>query len=223
MSRQPNQSNRYAAERISIMRLTRLAKLSLNISLAFTVVVGSQVAKAERADRAKPMNIEASRADVDDTTLTRVLTGNVIITKGTILIRADKVTIKEDGQGNSLVTATGKSASFRQKREGLDQYIDASAETVEYDSKNDTVKLKNRAQLKRLEREKVADEVYGSQINYDGKTETYSVESGPTGQSSQNPSGRVRIVLQPKPEAIPKSPGTTDGKSPDAKPSEPRK
>jgi lipopolysaccharide export system protein LptA len=153
---------------------------------------------AEKADRNKQMVIDAGKAEFDETTQTRVLTGSVVITKGTLSIRADKVTIKEDAQGFAFVVATGKLANFRQKREGLDQYMDGAAERIDYDGKAETVKLIQRAQLKRLEKEKVADEVYGAQINYDSKTEFYSVESGAGGQTSQNPSGRVRIVLQPK-------------------------
>ncbi len=158
----------------------------------------SNPALAEKADRNKPLVIDAGKGEFDESTQTRLLTGNVVITKGTLMIRADRVTIKEDAQGFAYVVATGKLASFRQKREGLDQFMDGAAERIDYDGKAELVKLVQRAQLRRLEKEKIADEVYGAQINYDAKTEFYTVESGPTGQSAQNPTGRVRIVLQPK-------------------------
>jgi lipopolysaccharide export system protein LptA len=187
------------------------ALCAIAISLA-ALTAGPAI--AEKADRNKQMVIDAGKADFDETTKTRVLTGNVVITKGTLMIRAEKVTIKEDAQGFAYVVANGKLANFRQKREGLDQYMDGAAEQIDYDAKAETVKLIQRAQLKRLEKEKVADEVYGAQINYDAKTEFYSVESGPTGQTSQNPTGRVRIVLQPK---------NTDANPGPAKPAEAKK
>jgi lipopolysaccharide export system protein LptA len=171
-------------------------------------------AMAEKADRNKPMVIDAGKGEIDEVTKTRVFTGNVVITKGTLTIRADKITVKEDAQGFAYVVATGKLANFRQKREGLDQHMDGAAEQIDYDAKAETVKLIQRAQLKRLEKEKIADEVYGAQINYDAKTEFYSVESGPAGQTAQNPSGRVRIVLQPK---------ITDAAPESAKPAEAKK
>ena len=44
-------------------------------------------AHAELADKDKPMNIEADSLRYDDTTQTSVFTGNVLITKGTIIMR----------------------------------------------------------------------------------------------------------------------------------------
>jgi lipopolysaccharide export system protein LptA len=193
---------------------TFFSKLALcTVAISATMFSGTS-ALAEKADRNKQMVIDAGKAEFDESTQTRVLTGNVVITKGTLMIRADKVTVKEDAQGFAFVVATGKLANFRQKREGLDQYMDGAAERIDYDAKAETVKLVQRAQLKRLEKEKVADEVYGAQINYDAKTEFYSVESGPTGQTPQNPTGRVRIVLQPK---------NTDAAPEPAKPAEAKK
>ncbi len=190
------------------------SKLALCAFAICTALLSATTALAEKADRNKQMVIDAGKAEFDETTKTRVLTGNVVITKGTLMIRAEKVTIKEDAQGFAYVVANGKLANFRQKREGLDQYMDGAAEQIDYDAKAETVKLIQRAQLKRLEKEKVADEVYGAQINYDAKTEFYSVESGPTGQTAQNPTGRVRIVLQPK---------NTDATPEPAKPAEAKK
>lgn len=175
----------------------------LGQAVALTMMIlalGVAPASAEKADRTKPMVVESDRAEFDEATQTRVLTGKVVITKGTLVIRADKIVIKQDPQGFASLSATGKLASFRQKREGLDQHVEGFAERVDYDEKSETLKLIQRAQLRRLEKEVVADEVLGSQINYDAKTENYTVESGTGAQSSQNPSGRVRIVIQPKAE-----------------------
>jgi lipopolysaccharide export system protein LptA len=167
-------------------------------ALVIILAAGANTAYAEKADRTKPMVVESDRAEFDEATQTRVLVGKVVITKGTLVIRADKIVIKQDPQGFATLNATGKLASFRQKREGLEQHVEGFAERVDYDEKSETLKLIQRAQLRRLEKELVADEVLGSQINYDAKTENYTVESGSGAQSSQNPSGRVRIVIQPK-------------------------
>lgn len=186
-------------EFLTICKRSKRLRQALAAS-AIVCVFGAQPVWAEKADRTKPMVVESDRAEFDEATQTRVLIGKVVITKGTLVIRADKIVIKQDPQGFASLNATGKLASFRQKREGLEQHVEGYAERVDYDERSENLKLIQRAQLRRLEKEVVADEVLGSQINYDAKTENYTVESGAGAQSSQNPSGRVRIVIQPKPE-----------------------
>ena len=155
-------------------------------------------AAAEKADRNKPMQIQADRLEVDDIKKISVYSGNVILTKGTILIRADKLTVTEDAQGFQMGLANGKPASFRQKRDGVDQFVEGYGERVDYDGKNETVKFSQKAQLRRLEKEKVTDEADGAVIIWDSRTEFFTVESGITGQTVQNPNGRVKVTIQPK-------------------------
>jgi lipopolysaccharide export system protein LptA len=84
-------------------------------------------AAAEKADRDKPMNIEADALRYDDAKKISVFTGRVVLTKGSIQIRGERVEVRQDAQGfqYGVVTAEpGKRAFFRQKREGLDQYIE---------------------------------------------------------------------------------------------------
>ena len=158
-------------------------------------------ALAEKADRNKPMQIQADRLEVDDIKKISIYSGNVILTKGTILLRAEKLTVSEDAQGFQMGVANGKPgqlASFRQKREGVDQFVEGYGERVDYDGKNETVKFSQRAQLRRLEKEKVTDEADGAVINWDSRSEFFTVQSGITGQSPQNPNGRVKVTIQPK-------------------------
>ncbi len=204
---------------LSSTQVTGLKGISV-ILLACLPTIWPLMAHAERADRTKPMVIEAGKQEVLLAENTTILTGGVVITKGTMQIRADRVELKKDAQDHVFATATGKLTTFRQKREGLDEYMDGAAERIEYDGKAETVKLIRRAQLKRLEKERVVDEIYGAQINYDAKTESYSAESGAAGQSAVNPTGRVRIVLQPRERGDPKS---ADPRSTDPRNSEPKK
>ena len=156
-------------------------------------------AGAEQADRTKPINIEADSMTYDDLKQVNTFTGGVTLTKGTILIRADKLVLRQDPQGYQYATAYGNPASFRQKREGVDQFIAGSAQQLDYDGKTETVKLQEKANLKRLERERVTDEVHGNLIVYDSLSEFFNVQSGgPASATPENPSGRVRVVIQPK-------------------------
>ena len=55
--------------------------------VAVLLATAGVAAQAEKADRNQPMNIEADALRHDDLKQTSVFTGNVVLTKGTILIR----------------------------------------------------------------------------------------------------------------------------------------
>lgn len=150
-------------------------------------------AHAERADRTKPVNLEADRVTVEEAKQTATFEGNVILTQGTLTIRGDRMIVQQDGDGFKQGAAYGKLASFRQKREGIDEYIEGYAERIEYDGKADKLQMFNRAYLK-----KSNDEVRGSYISYDATTEFFRVVGGGKQAATPgNPEGRVRAVIQP--------------------------
>lgn len=157
---------------------------------------------AEKADREKPINLEADRVTVDDAKQVANFEGNVVLTQGTLTIRGNRMEVRQDPDGFRQGTTWGNLAYFRQKRDGYDEYIEGWAERIEYDSKADKVQLFTRAMLKRG-----ADEVRGNYISYDATTEFFQVIGGGTkAASAGNPQGRVRAVMQPKPKAAPPQP-----------------
>ena len=173
--------------------------------LAFALAAAAPV-HAERADRDKPINIESDAMQYDDLKQVNVFTGNVTLTKGTIVIRADRLVLKQDPEGYQYGTADGKPASFRQKREGVDQFIVGVGQQLTYDGRTETVKFEQKASLKRLERERITDEVHGKIITYDSRTEFFNVEGGGAASATpENPTGRVRVVIQPKNSATPEA------------------
>lgn len=152
---------------------------------------------AEKADRDKPMNIEADQLRHDDARQVSVFTGKVVLSKGTLLIRGARVEVRQDAQGyqQSTVTAEpGQRAFFRQKREGVDEYIEGESELIEYDGRTDRVRFVRSAELRRLRGTTLADQLTGSLIVYDGSTDAFSVDGAP----AQGGSGRVRAVLTPR-------------------------
>ena len=153
---------------------------------------------AERADRDQPIHLEADRATVEDvdhdnTSRVSVFTGNVILTQGTMVIRADKVIMKEDDNGFRYATALGDLVSFRQKRDGLDEYIEGWSRRVEFDNKTDQLELFRQARLKRGQ-----DEVKGDYISYNMTSEFFQVKGSNERGVESGPDSRVRIVIQPK-------------------------
>jgi lipopolysaccharide export system protein LptA len=171
--------------------------LSLVLSLA------ALPALAERADRDKPMNVEADALRYDDQTQTSIFTGRVVATKGTIVVRGARIEVRQDADGyqQAVVTAEpGRRAYWRQKREGVDEFIEGEADTIEYDGRADRVKFIGRAEMRRYRGEVLADETSGNLITYDNTTEVFTVDGGAAakGAAPANPGGRVRAVLAPR-------------------------
>jgi len=157
------------------------------------IALCSLPAQAERADRDKPVNIEADRVTIDDAKKISTFEGNVVLTQGTLVLRADRMIVREDPQGFNQGTAYGNLAKFRQKRDGVDEYIEGEAERIEYDGRAERLQLFERAQMKRG-----ADEVRGSYISYDQPTEFFRVTGAAGNTAGGASSGRVRAVIQPK-------------------------
>ena len=158
-------------------------------------------AAAERADRDKPMNAEADSLRYDDLKQTSVFTGNVVITKGTTIIRGAQVDVSQDPEGYQLAVATaapGKLAYYRKKRDGVDEYIEGEGERIEYDSRADLVKFIRRAVVRRFKGATLSDETTGALIVYDNNTDVFTVDAGAKNASAANPGGRVRAMLSPR-------------------------
>lgn len=155
-------------------------------------------ALAERADRDQPVNIEANRITVDEARKVQVFEGNVQLSQGTMVLRAEKMVVSQDANGYQKGIAygtDGRPATFRQKREGKNEYIEGEAERIEHDSKAEKAELFNKARIK-----SGLDEVRGQYISYDARSENYVVSgTSPDASAAQAATqGRVRAVIQPK-------------------------
>lgn len=180
-------------------------KEAYRLLLACLLLCCAPASFAERADRDKPIHLEADQVLIDDVKQISTFTGNVQMIQGTMLLRGDKLVVVQDKDGFRHGTVYGRTASFRQKRDGLDEYVEGYGERIEYDVNTETVDFYVQARVKRN-----LDEVRGEHITYNSKTETFQVNG--IGQNSEpRPRQRVRAVLQPKPKpdtATPPSPGS---------------
>lgn len=155
-------------------------------------------AVADKADRQQPLNFSADSARVDDSQKLNVLTGRVEITKGTMVFRAARVEVRQNPDGSQTAQAWGAPggrAYFRQKREGLNEYIEGEGDRIEYNGRADTVRFSGHAVMRRLRGATLADEVAGQTVLYDNKTEVFQVVGG--AESGTSP-GRVRGVIAPR-------------------------
>ena len=159
--------------------------------VAGCLVLAALPALAEKADRDKPVNLEADTVVMDDVKQISTYQGNVVLTQGTLEIHGDKMIVKQGAGGFEQGTIYGKPASFKQKRDGLNEYIEGFAERIEYDAKADKAQLFTKARMKRNQ-----DDVRGNYISYDARTEFFQVIGG--AKEAGTPAGRVHAVIQPK-------------------------
>ena len=164
-----------------------------HVLLALCVVMlWATGAQAAREDRQAPVDIEADRVSIDDRNKVHVFEGHVKLTQGSLMIQSDKLVVIQNASGFQAGTATGGRnglASFRQRREGSEQYVEGEAERIEYDAASERTRLYNRARVS-----SGGDVVQGQFIEYDAISERYRV----LGTPSQD--GRVRATIQPKSE-----------------------
>ncbi|MDH4235126.1 MAG: lipopolysaccharide transport periplasmic protein LptA [Gallionella sp.] len=167
--------------------------LAASLLLPACLLIWAPTSFAERADNDLPINMEADHVLIDDAQQISTFSGSVRLSQGTLLIRGDKIVVKQDKNGFKHATAYGRTADFRQKREGLEGYVEGYAERIEYDTQAETLNLYKQARLKRDQ-----DEVRGEHITYNATTEIFQV-NGSSSSSGDTPQ-RVRAVLQPKPK-----------------------
>jgi lipopolysaccharide export system protein LptA len=125
-----------------------------------------------------------------------VFEGNVVLTKGTMSLRAERLVVRQDAEGFQLATATGRPVRFRQRqdpkpgeKEGI--WIDGEALRIELDDRNQKLELFEKARVNRG-----CDEVAGDYIFVDQRSEFYQVSSGKGAEK-----GRVKAIIQSKPPA----------------------
>jgi len=159
----------------------------------FACLILSNNAFAESADRDKPIDLEADTLKVDDAKQISTYSGNVILTQGTLVIRAEKLIVREDSSGFQQSTSLGNPTTFKQKREGKNEYMEGSAQRIEYDGRMDKIQLYTKAWVKRGE-----DIIHGDYISYDANSEYAEVLGGTKSTNGETSSGRVRAVIQPK-------------------------
>jgi lipopolysaccharide export system protein LptA len=178
----------------------RLPRLSALLALA-ALTATSLPAGAEKADRFKPLNTESDLPGrIDLLNQVVVLNGNVVVTQGTMIIRASRIEVRETPDGYHTAVATGspgRHATFRQKRDEPNEWIEGDAERLEYDGKSDVVRFVNDASLRRLVGATKAEEINGNLITYNSATEVMEVAGGAPATAA-NPGGRVRAVLTPR-------------------------
>ena len=170
---------------------------TLSLTAAALLTALAMPAYAEKADREKPINLEADRVSMDDISKVQIFEGHVVFIQGTMQLRTNKLVVTQDADGFQKGVATSGArglAYFRQKRDGKEEYIEGEAERIEHDAREDKTEFFTRAWVK-----SGLDEVKGHYISYDALTEKYLVTNGNETKTAVGaPQARVRAIIQPK-------------------------
>ncbi|MBM5570053.1 MULTISPECIES: lipopolysaccharide transport periplasmic protein LptA [Deefgea] len=158
--------------------------MSRYLVLPLLALILSSPSFAEKADREKPMNIVADHCLAEQKTQQTVCTGNVIVTQGTMVMRADKVVMRQDADGKQFAKGEGRPVRFKQKLDS-GEMLDAESLSFDYDEVKGEMVLIDKAWVK-----KGQDVVMGDTINYNLNTEFYQAQS--------KPGNRVNITINPK-------------------------
>ncbi|MGQ0654939.1 MAG: lipopolysaccharide transport periplasmic protein LptA [Betaproteobacteria bacterium] len=167
--------------------------------LAAAALVLPLLCAAESADRTKPTQIEANRMSADDARKMNIFEGNVVLSRGTTTVRADRIVVRQDAEGFQMATATGSPVRFKQRQdpkppatEGV--WLEGEARRIEIDDRNGRVEMFDDARVKRG-----GDEVAGQYIFVDQRSDFFSVRADRDATKADG-EGRVRAILQPKPQ-----------------------
>jgi lipopolysaccharide export system protein LptA len=187
----------------NIRALTSFASFSLALLMAIVPVA----ALAEKADRDKPMHIEADNLVHDELTQVSIFTGRAVLTKGTMIMRGARIEIREDADGYQFGVAfpePNKRAFFRQKREGVDEFIEGEGLRIEYDGKADRVKLIDQAEVRRYRGVVLGDQMTGKLIIYENLKDVFSIDGQRTEEGGKASTGRVKAILAPRNKTLDK-------------------
>lgn len=170
------------------------------ISMAHAQGVAGKIGNAQQATE-----IEADQLAYDDVKQVGTFTGNVVLTRGSLTLRAHKMVVSQDEDGHQFVKlygGSGKPATFRERRGNTPNlWVEGQArDRIEYDSKSEVVQLFGNGRVTLLDGTRVTDQVEGDFISYDSRAEFYTVKNTGKKESRSN-EGRIRVTIQPRNES----------------------
>jgi len=165
---------------------------TINLLVITTLALFSSLCFSEQADHEQPVKLQADQVLIDDRKKTSTFTGSVQLNQGTLRILGEKVIVAQNKQGFKRITISGAGASFRQKREGTNEYIEGFGERIEYNTNTEQLDLYTHARIKRNQ-----DEIRGEHITYSVKTGIFQANDNSHKTDNSAPK-RVQVVLYPK-------------------------
>jgi lipopolysaccharide transport periplasmic protein lptA len=160
--------------------------ISSKIVLASTLVLMSFSALALKEDTNQPISIVSDNQSLDMNNRVVTFTDNVMITQGSIIVKASKVVItrpEENSKQKDKVEAFGNPVTFHQIMDD-GKPVDGKANKVVYDLGTEFLTLSGDAELKQLD-----SKINGSVITYDVAKQQL--------KANANSGARVKTLLIP--------------------------
>ena len=176
-----------------------IKSLLLGVSLA--LLGPAPTALGLQTDAKQAINIEADQMTLDEAGGIATYLGNVRFAQGSIVIRADRLTLRRhDGRiASMLMTGKTRAATFEQLTES-GQLARGQAMRIEYDAQQSRLVLTGTAELAQGD-----NHIRSSRIDYNTQTNNLTAGHADAGNSaapgSNNPqtaSERVRIIITPQ-------------------------
>ena len=133
------------------------------------------------SDRRQPLVVIADRSEYSEKLQRQTLTGNVVVTQGSLRIRADKIVIHLNQGALDRVEASGQPADFEQL-DDREQRITGQGGRVQYSAVTGQMAITGKAVLTNPRQS-----LSGERIDYN--IDTQAVEA-------QGDDGQVKIVIQ---------------------------
>jgi lipopolysaccharide export system protein LptA len=170
----------------------------ISMVLAAQTLVFAACAHALEADKQQPTTIDANQMTYNEKSNVNVFTGNVLLTRGSLVIRGDKLTLTERSDGTQFAVVEGKPARFKQQRDSEKPddvlLINGTGNKIEFDGKKSIVTLTGDASIQKSANGQLTESISGTKITYEQNTEFLNVVGSP----NSNGSSRVQAVIKPK-------------------------
>jgi lipopolysaccharide export system protein LptA len=142
------------------------------------------------ADKDQPIQVEADTVEIDDRRGMSVYRGNVRLTQGSILLRADTLTVHHPQRKLEKAIAEGGPAHYQQDLDDNQGQVKAQAQRMEYSAGEQVIVLSGRAQLWQN-----GNQFNGNHIRYDMQTDVVRAQRDEAGKE------RVQVTIQRANEA----------------------
>lgn len=152
-------------------------------AFALLLAIQAPVALALETDRDQPIELAADSVDIDEARGTSVYRGDVDLRQGSMRLRADVVTVHQQGRKPSRIVAEGGPVRFEQS--SSEGPVKGEANRLEYEVDSENLVLSGNALLVQGQ-----DSMRSDRIVYDRVKSV--VKAGAAAQGKQ----RVRISIQ---------------------------
>lgn len=153
--------------------------------IAAASLIMASLAMALPDDRSQPIQLQASRGQLDQKTGVSVYEGNVTITQGSMRLLADSATIYVKDNNFQRMDAVGNPTQLRYKPTAEKPEIQSTSKRVEYDVASGKVIMSGNVQIVQGQ-----DTFTGERVEYDLKEDVIRANG-----SGKN--GRIQFTIQP--------------------------